>query len=77
MRQERPHNPGIFMVLLQKSKSAIFDGCNPLKYRDTIFDKSVKNQFLQQNRLSRLWRGTRDPGKECCHEESIAFDPPR
>ena len=35
-------------VLLQKSKSPIFDGCNPLKYRDTIFDKSVKNQFLQQ-----------------------------
>jgi hypothetical protein len=36
-------------VLLQKSKSAIFDGCNALKYRATIFDKSVKNQFLQQN----------------------------
>jgi len=36
-------------VLLQKSKSAIFDGCNPLKYRDTILDKSVKNRFLQQN----------------------------
>jgi hypothetical protein len=34
---------------LQKSKSAIFDGCNPLKYRDTILDKSVKNRFLQQN----------------------------
>lgn len=39
-----------FPVLLQKSKSAIFDGCNPLKYRDTLLDKSVKNQFLQQNR---------------------------
>jgi hypothetical protein len=36
-------------VLLQKSKSAIFDGCNPLKYRDTILDKSVKTRFLQQN----------------------------
>jgi hypothetical protein len=36
-------------VLLQKSKSAIFDGCNPLKYRDTILDKNVKNQFLQQS----------------------------
>jgi hypothetical protein len=35
---------------LQKSKSAIFDGCNPLKYRDTILDKSVKNRFLQQTR---------------------------
>jgi hypothetical protein len=39
----------LWWVLLQKSKSAIFDGCNPLKYRDTILDKSVKNQFLQQN----------------------------
>jgi hypothetical protein len=35
--------------MLQKSKSAIFDGCNPLKYRDTIPDKNVKNWFLQQN----------------------------
>jgi hypothetical protein len=35
-------------VLLQKSKSAIFDGCNPLKYQGTILDKGVKNQFLQQ-----------------------------
>jgi hypothetical protein len=34
---------------LQKSKSAIFDGYNPLKYRDTILDKSVKTRFLQQN----------------------------
>jgi hypothetical protein len=42
---------GVVWVLLQKSKSAIFDGCNPLKYRDTIFDKSVKNQFLQQNHI--------------------------
>jgi hypothetical protein len=42
--------PGaIKMVLLQKSKSAIFDGCNPLKYREAILDKSVKNRFLQQN----------------------------
>jgi len=49
-------------VLLQKSKSAIFDGCNPLKYRDTILDKSVKNRFLQQNpmRCVALWlRGNR------------------
>jgi len=30
-------------------KCDFFDGCNPLKYRDPIFDKSVKNQFLQQN----------------------------
>jgi hypothetical protein len=36
-------------VLLQKSKSAIFDACNPLKYRDMILDKNVKNWFLQQN----------------------------
>jgi hypothetical protein len=65
MRQERPHNPGIFMVLLQKSKSAIFDGCNPLKYRDTIFDKSVKNQFLQQNQRDRNHSGSLKPhGKE-------------
>jgi len=40
-------------VLLQKSKSAIFDGCNPLKYRDTILAKSVKNWFLQQNQVFR------------------------
>jgi len=40
----------LLTVLLQKSTSAIFDGCNPLKYRDTIFAKSVKNWFLQQNR---------------------------
>jgi hypothetical protein len=33
---------------LQKSKSAIFDGCNPLKYHGIILDKSIKNQFLQQ-----------------------------
>jgi hypothetical protein len=38
-------------VLLQKSKSALFDGCNPLKCQDTILDKSVKNHFLQQNPL--------------------------
>jgi hypothetical protein len=36
-------------VLLQKSKSAMFDGCNHFKYLDMIFDKSVKNWFLQQN----------------------------
>jgi hypothetical protein len=36
-------------VPLQESKSAIFGGCNPLKYEGTILDKSVKNQFLQQN----------------------------
>jgi hypothetical protein len=36
-------------VLLQKPKSATFDGCNPLKYRDTIFDSSVKNPFLHQS----------------------------
>ena len=42
----------ILLVLLQKSKSAIFDGCNPLTYRDTILDKSVQNWFLQQYRLS-------------------------
>jgi hypothetical protein len=46
-----------FMVLLQKSKSAIFDACNPLKYRDTILDKSVKNWFLQQNHGSYRLRG--------------------
>jgi len=39
----------LLTVLLQKSTSAIFDGCNPLKYRDTILAKSVKNWFLQQN----------------------------
>jgi hypothetical protein len=36
-------------ALLQKSKSAMFDGGNPLKYEGTILDKNVKNQFLQQN----------------------------
>jgi hypothetical protein len=40
--------------LLQKSKSAMFDGCNPLKYLDMIFDKSVKNWFLQQNPLGQV-----------------------
>jgi len=52
----------LLTVLLQKSTSAIFDGCNPLKYRDTILDKSVKNRFLQQNpmRCVTLWlRGNR------------------
>jgi hypothetical protein len=44
--------PGPYM--LQKSKSTIFDGCNPLKYRDTILDKSVKNQFLQQEGVSQV-----------------------
>jgi hypothetical protein len=36
-------------VLLQKSKSAIFGDCNPLKYHDMILDQSIKNQFLQQH----------------------------
>jgi hypothetical protein len=34
-----------------KIKKCDFDSCNPLKYRDTILDKSVKNRFLQQNRF--------------------------
>jgi DNA invertase Pin-like site-specific DNA recombinase len=42
---------------LQKSKSAIFDGCHPLKYRDTILDKSVKNRFLQQNPIEFMRQG--------------------
>jgi hypothetical protein len=37
-------------VLLQTSKRVIFGSCNSLKYRDTMLDKRVKNQFLQQNR---------------------------
>jgi hypothetical protein len=50
-------------VLLQKSKSAIFDGCNPLQDRDAILDKTVKNQFLQQNRGS----STMPPTASCCN----------
>jgi hypothetical protein len=44
------------LVLLQKLKSATFDRCNSLKYRDTILDKSAKIQFLQQNQCrSHSW----------------------
>jgi hypothetical protein len=42
-----PFDKVVHSVLLQKSKSAIFDACNPLKYQNMIRDKSVKKWFLQ------------------------------
>jgi hypothetical protein len=37
----------IYVAKIKKYGSV---GCNLLKYEDTILDKSLKNQFLQQNR---------------------------